>query len=341
MDAFRSGAEQHLQDLLYVPVTNQYNICHIRSSLTDDRDTKVEDLTLNDVDLRNLIDSSSATPTPDIGSTKVVHMFYHIDRGLKSAPSVFRHLWDSFHLDPYMVYMFSRNVPGFHQLPSASSAPPDNRYLTFYLNVQAHWVMWTYDSDNFSTNAIVLSRDTAGRPDAYPAVHAHLRRYASSSGHPLLLTLVFALERVEYIDKVVKDQHRRIGRAEQYTGFSHFYLNKPLPPIQDAEAKLAQLSDLSRIASSVLVALADMVQHLKCSETMLAAISSFELTPAMAGIDGIVRRDAEMKCIARLLQPQLKERYNYVDYIKQRAENQLTVVRTNPCQPSLSTLRIS
>jgi len=95
---------------------------------------------------------------------------------------------------------------------------------------------------------------------------------------------------------------------------------------EGAEERLTRLSDLSRIASSVLVAMADMVQHMQCAESMFEGIEGFELTAGMDGMKGLVRRDAEMKYIAKLLLPQLKERYKYMEYIKQRAENQLTVV---------------
>jgi hypothetical protein len=326
MDALRAEAEQQLQDLLFVSANNQYNISHISSSLTDHKDTKFEDKVLNEADLRSFIDCS--TPKSDIVSTKIVHMYYHPDRGVTSAPSIFRHLWHSFHLDPYMVHMFSRNVPGFFQLPFAS--PPDDRLLNFYINCQAHWMLWTYDTEDFSTNAILLSRDSPGGPAAYPMVHAHLERYNGLSGHPLFLALVFALERIAYIDRFLKEQHKRIGRVEKHTGFSHFHIDKALPPIRDAEEELAQLSELSRLASSVLVGLADMMQHLQSSEAMLNAILSFGLTPSMSGIHGIVRRDTEIKLIAKLIDPQLKQRFGYVNYIKQRAENQLTVVCTTP-----------
>lgn len=336
MDAFRAEAEQQLQDLLFVSANNQYNVTHISSSLIDHKDTKFEDKVLNDADLRSFIDCS--TPMSDIVSTKFVHMYYHPDRGVTAAPSIFRHLWHSFHLDPYMVHMFSRNVPGFFQLPFAS--PPDDRLLNFYINCSAHWILWTYDTEESSTNALLLSRDSPGGPAAYPMVHTHLERYSSLSGHPLFLALVFALERIAYVDRFLKEQHKRIGRVEKYTGFSHFHIDKPLHPIRDAEEELAQLSELSRLASSVLSGLADMMQHLQSSETMLNAILSFSLPTSMSGIDGIVTRDTEIKHIAKLLDPQLKQRSGYLNYIKQRAENQLTVVCTTPIPPILTELSL-
>lgn len=327
MDTFKSDAEQQLQDLAFVPSKNQYDICHITSSLIIDSNTKFEDKQLNDVELRSFIDHST-TAKSDSTSTKIVHMYYHQDRGVTSGAAVFRHIWHSFNLDPYMIYMANWNVPGFFQLPSTTSAAGDDRFLIFHVNCQAHFMMWTYDIEDFSTNGVLLSRDSPGGPAAYPMVHSHLKRYSGLSGHPLYLALVFALERIAYIDRFLKDQHKRIGRAEKHTGFSHFHIDKPPSPIRDAETELIQLSDLSRLSSSVLVGLADMIQHLQSSEAMLDAILRFELTTSISGVEGIVRRDIELKHIAKLLHPQLKQRFNYVNYIKQRAENQLTVVRT-------------
>lgn len=328
MDAFKADAEQHFEDLVFKePAHGQYHVLNITSSLTNNKDSKLEDKTFNEVELRNFIDRPT-TANSDSATTRIVHLYYHQDRGVTSTASAFRHTWQSFNLDPYMMYMAHWNVPGFFQLPFKDSPAADqDRFLKFHTNCQAHFMMWTYDTKTLSTNGVLLSRDSPGGPAAYPTVHSHLKRYSGLSGHPLFLALAFALERIAYIDRFLKIQHKRIGRAEKYTGFSHFHIDKPLSPILDAEAELIQLSNHSRLASSVLVGLADMMQHLQSSEATLNAILSFELTPSLAGIDGVARRDIEIKHIAKLLDPQLKQRFNYVNYLKQRAENQLTVVR--------------
>ncbi|KAK5064752.1 hypothetical protein LTR84_000586 [Exophiala bonariae] len=327
MDTFRADAEQLLQNLLCKePTDGQYHVLDIRSSLINDKDTKLEDKTFDDAALRNFIECPKPT-NANSTTTRIVHLYYHQDRGVTSASSVFQHTWRSFNLEPYMMYMAQWNVPGFFQLPCIDSPSGDHdRFLKFHANCQAHFIMWTYDTKTLSTDGVLLSRDSPGGPAAYPTVHSHLKRYSGLSGHPLYLALMFALEKIAYIDRFLKIQHKRIGRAEKYTGFSHFHIDKPLSPILDAEEALNQLSDHSRLASSVLVGLADMMQHLQSSEMMLDAILSFELPTALAGINGVVKRDVEIRRIAKLLEPQLKQRFNYVNYIKQRAENQLTVI---------------
>lgn len=321
MDILRAEAEQLLQDLPSESTDNQYEIVHIKSSCTDYANTTCEDRTLSGVELRTFIEYSPSDS--DIISTKIVRMHYHSGLGIKSLSSIFRHVWHSFHLDPYMIYMFHRNVPGFSQLSTASTGNP---LLNFYINSQSHWLFWTYDTSTLSTNAILLSRISPGGRAAYPLIHAQLTRYCALAGHPLFLALATALEKIDYVDIFLREQRKRIGHTERCTGFSHFQINKPRPHVADAEAELAQLSNLSRLASSVLVGLADMVQHLQSSTTSVDAILSSSLIEGTPRVDVMVRREAEMKNIASVLRPQLKQRFGYVGYIKERAGNQLTVV---------------
>ena len=158
-------------------------------------------------------------------STRIVRIHYSPGRGIRCPSSLFRHVWHSFHLDPYMVYMFHHNVPGFFQVPSLAGNP----ILSFYVNCQAHWLLWTYDPSTSSTNAILLSRTSPGGPAAYPGIHARLKTYSALAGHPLFLALTTALERIAFVDKFMREQHKRIGNVEMHTGFSHYHIHKPRP----------------------------------------------------------------------------------------------------------------
>jgi hypothetical protein len=320
MDVLRAEAEQLLQDLPYESA-DEYEAIHIKSSRTDYANVSFEDKSLSDLELRGFIDDTPSNP--DIISTKIVRMHYHPDLGIKSPSSVFQNLWRSFHLDPYMVYMFHRNVPGFFQFCSIS---PGHPLLNFYVNCQAHWLLWTYDPSNLSTNAILLSRRSPGGPAAYPQLHARLRHFSSLAGHPLFLASVALVEKIAYIDIFLKEQHKRIGLAEKHTGFSHFHINSPRPHIEHTEAELNELSNLSRSASSVLVGLADMAQHFQSSTAIVEAILSSSLIGGTQGVDLMMRKETEIKDIASVLSPQLKQRFGYVSYIKERAQNQVTVV---------------
>ena len=333
MDILQDEAEQLLQYLPNTTADNQsfYETIHIKSSRTDYVSTSFEDCTLSDADLRSFVDCPPSQP--DIISTRIVHMVYNSDVAIKSLPSTFRHVWSSFHLDWSMIYMVTSNVPGFLQLPPTS---PDTTMTSFYLNCQAQWLLWTFDPSTREINAILLSRDSNGGRAGYPILHARLKRYSVLAAHPLYLAIVAALDRVTYVDGFMREQHRRIARVERHTGFSHFYINRPQPLVEDAEAELAHLSNLSRLASGVLVGIADMAQHLKSAATIFEVAMSgnnFGLAGGNAtttqGMDALVRRETEVENIARLLSPQLKQRFGYAEYIKERAENQLTVVTTH------------
>jgi hypothetical protein len=320
MDVLRAEAVRLLEKLPFES-TDQYEVIHIKSSPTDYTNVVFEERALSDVELQAFIADSPSQL--DSISTKMVRMHYHPDRGIRSLSSSFRSVWHSFRLDPYMIYMFHRNVPGFFQLPLTS---PDNSVLNFYVNCQAHWLLWSYDPSTFSTKAILLSRSTPGGPSAYPHLHARLKDYSVLAGHPLFLAVAIVVERISYVDVFLRQQRKRIGLAENHTGFSHFYINMPRRHVEDAEAELDNLSNLSRSASSVLVGLADMMQHLQCSTILVDAMLNSNLVGGMLGVDLMARRETEIKDIAKILSPQLKQRFGYVNYIKERAQNQVSVV---------------
>jgi hypothetical protein len=322
MDVLRAEAVQLLQKLPF-EANDQYEVIHIKSSQTDYANVVLEERTLNDVELQAFMADSPSQS--DIISTKMVRMHYHPDGGITSNSSSFRSLWHAFHLDPYMIYMFHRNVPGFFQLPSTSPGDP---VLRFYVNCQAHWLFWSYHPSIFSTKVVVLSRRSPGGPSAYPHLHARLKDYSVLAGHPLFPAVATAVERLSYVDVFLRQQHKRIGIAEMHTGFSHFHIHMPRRHVQDSEAELDNLSNLSRSASSVLVGLADMQQHLQCSTTLIDAMlnSNFAGAGRMPGNDLMARRETEIKEIANILSPQIKQRYGYVTYIKERAQNQVSVV---------------
>jgi len=321
MDILRADGEQLLQDLPVGSADSKYETIHIKSSRTDYANTVFEDRTLDDAELRTFIDYSPSRSA--MVSTKIVHLHYNPEFGIKSLSSMFRHIWHSFHLDPYMIHMFHCNIPGFFQLSPASS---DNPLPNFYINRQAHCLFWTYDPSTLSTNAILLTRNSPGGRAAYPPLHAKLKRYTTLVGHPLFLALVTVLEAIDFTDTFIKAQHQHIGRTENHTGFSHFYINRPRPLVEDAETELNQLSNLSQMASSVVVGLADIAQHLQLSNTIIETIMNSSLAGGTQGINVMMKRDAEIKTIASVIGPQLQQRFGYLDYIKGRAENQLTVV---------------
>jgi hypothetical protein len=298
MDILRAEAEE-LLDAVELSET-QYETIQITTANTFERRT------LNHRDVQAFIDLPSNT------STKIVRMQYHSEIGIKSLPQLFGHIWRSFELDPYMIHMFHRNVPGFFQLADK---------LNFYVNCQAYWLFWCYNASNSSTNAIILSRLSRGGRAAYPRLCARLERYRSLAIHPLFFALVAAQDRIAYMDGFLKEQHQHVGRTEEYTGFSHFHMNKRRV---DPETELDQLSNRSRLASSVLVGLADMMQHFEISSAIVDALCNGINTNTF-GAD-VMQKEAEIKSIATMLRPQLKQRRGYLSYIKERAQNQVTVV---------------
>lgn len=321
MDSLGAEAEEKILDIIFEPAAIRHDVVRIETPRFEQANTSFEQKSLNDAELRAFIDDS--TSRSDMIATKIVRIYYHPEAGITSHLSLFRRLWDSFRLDPYMIYMFRHNVPGFFQLPSTTSKEP---LLKFYMNCQAYWFIWTYDTSTLSTNAVLISRRSAGGRDSWAPLQSRLKRHLALAGHPLYLAIVPALERVAFLDRFCTIQHKRIGGIEKETGFSHFHLDKPAPEMKGAEAQLAQLAEMSRLASSVLVGLADMTQHLESSTNVVDEALSFGSVTGSHHDPVMLAKGAEIKKIATVLHPQLKQRFGRISYLKERGENQLTVV---------------
>ena len=103
MNELRAEVEQLLQDLPFESYS-QYEAIQITSSQTDNTHLTFEDKVFNEAELRAFIDCSPSHP--DIITLKLVRMHYDPHYGIRSSFSLFRHVWHSFGLDPYMIYMF-------------------------------------------------------------------------------------------------------------------------------------------------------------------------------------------------------------------------------------------
>ena len=131
---------------------------------------------------------------------------------------------------------------------------------------------------------------------------------------------------IAYVDRFLREQLNRVNSMERHTGFSHFHIHKPRPKLKDAGPELDQLMDLSRSASSVLSGLMDIMQHIHCSNILVETILNSSLIGNAQRVGIMASSEREMKNIASVLGPQLKERIGYVEFIRERARNHLTVV---------------
>ncbi|KAH0543961.1 hypothetical protein FGG08_001728 [Glutinoglossum americanum] len=318
MNELRAEAERLLQSLSFEP-KNQYEAFQIISSQTNNADTIFEDKTSNEAELQAFIDCLPSHS--DTITLKLVRMHYHPIKGIKFSLSLFQRVWHSFRLDPYMICMFCGNVPGFHQLPASTSSPLQQ----FYLHQPEYWLLWSYDPSTLSTNAVFLSYPSPNGNASYPAIRARLERHKAFVGHPLFLALATTLYAIPYVDSFLREQQRRVLDIERYTGFSHYYIDRPRLQVKDAGEELDRLSDLSRSASSILVGLADMVQHIHVSDAMANAVLNSSLIEDAQSVGVVVSSEREMKNIMSILGPQLKETHVAVEYLKERARNQLAV----------------
>ena len=76
----------------------------------------------------------------------------------------------------------------------------------------------------------------------------------------------------------------------------------------------------------MLVGLADIMQHMHCSSSLIKAVLNYTLIGNAQRVDIVASSEREMKNMVSLLGLQLKERFGFAEFIRERAKNQLTVV---------------
>ena len=180
-----------------------------------------------------------------------------------------------------------------------------------------------------STKAIIITRTSSSNDKAFSSLVPRLDHYKKSANHPLFLAFVAAVDAIYYVDRCFQRQVDGIRHVEEQTGFSPFHLGKPLNH-HTTEEELLELSEMSRTASSILVSVADMTQHLQCVRVVLEALTQKQTTWKSAIPEEtkalIENTDQDISQASLILHSHVESDFEYADYLRERARNQLAVV---------------
>jgi hypothetical protein len=235
-------------------------------------------------------------------------------------------------LEPYTLGMVSTDLKGFHRLASPRNTGKDIR-LSYYLNCDAFKVIWAYDSTTLTTNGIIIVRDTERGQKAFTEFVSILSECLQMIPHPLLLLFVGIVQTTGFIETSVRAQRQSIRGVEYQTGL-HPWRTSPPRKISGSE-ELEKLSEMSQHMSATLVQLEHLMHRIKQSKSAISGVQNRQ--------DLLDRQRHEcMPCGFRdeyqspvqsmdealyVLLSQIDSGELHIDYLRERAKNQLRVVR--------------
>lgn len=332
MDLLRSEAQAEFCKMAFEPLDQPFEVAQIISQrFTEvDDDLVLESKRLSATELNFFATETGSSADTDISpSLKLVRFPYMVGQKLFVRWEVFHHVFRSFMLEPLMLRMALRNSASFYELGQCVSSN-GHEVLRYYLDMRAYIILWSYNTGTAATRAIVLTRTSKGSKRAYSNFYAKLEIYRSLVYHPTFLPFIAVMNVLIYVDEFLKEEVKELGNAERETGFSYFYRHVPTPDYT-AEQELLVFSNMSRVASGTLVGIADMTGHLQTAQVVLDYI----LNDAVQWNRDICQNTKFQieKCeksiieVSVFLRSQLDSTFRYMEFIKERARNQLTVVR--------------
>jgi len=230
------------------------------------------------------------------------------------------HLFRSFQLQPYMLYLVSRDVVGFQQVaPStrASAAMNQSSLSTYYLNYEAMKIIWSYDPQTRNSSGVIFARVTPGGRAAFSQYRSNLRSFCHGEMvyHPLFLLFVAIVSNTQFYDQRVIARERSISTTELKTPYSPWSLDVSVNLM--GVKKVNKISLYSSKMAAAVLDLEDVLQHFRMVKNMKSAFD--EADPLAPGRESIMEG-------LELILPRLEYTIIYAEYLRERAKNQLAVV---------------
>jgi Mg2+ and Co2+ transporter CorA len=266
-------------------------------------------------------------------------------------------LWELFDLDPTTLHLLTKGVQGFNQHRPFLW---DQSAKTFYFMASSftYTIIWTYTVTSRSTSGIAVVRrmDTADRD--FEHFCEALGTQSDIANHPLCLSVALTMQTMDAVYRGTLECQGQVASVEIITGFSPF--NAPssgsqpwgtyqpvggvpeashLPPrassTNDASGQmeplttqsLNQVTNASRKIGAVLVHLEDDARQLRVLQRAVDSLcrAGFANMSIPGGCSD-AGLGAEVLSAIQTLQQQMDSWEVRVDYLRERAKNQLTVL---------------
>jgi hypothetical protein len=257
------------------------------------------------------------------------------DAKFNSSETDILRLFEIHQLDPYLLGMISTDLKGFHRLDSPRNIGKSIT-LSYYLNCDAFKVIWAYDSTTFKTDGVIITRDTDRGRKAFTEFVSILSDSLQMISHPHLLLFVGIVQTTGFIETSVRAQRQSIRGVESQTGL-HPWHTSPARKVSGSE-EIEKLSDMSQHMSATLVQLEHLMHRVKQLQRAMTGVQNWQdLLGRQERMPGGFRHEPQ-SCVQSMdealyvLLSRIDSTQLHIDYLRERAKNQLRVVRWSTCK---------
>ncbi|KAF2667557.1 hypothetical protein BT63DRAFT_480505 [Microthyrium microscopicum] len=261
MDGLRKGARESFDaHQIFRPPKDTYELLQI--SKAEDGEFGITENAVPEDKILDVIRSRSPSNATLTAQLRLLIIKRRPDEALLIDKDVFWDIFREFRLDPYLLYLISARVDGFHRigpLERTDVASPVN----FYINIRgSHLVCWSYSPADAITNALFICRPGTLR---YESFLGELRLQKTLIDQPLLVGFVCGIDLMKQIDREINDEvFASLLNVESKTSHSSWSAHEQ----PHRRTNLAILSNIMS-ATAVVISL-----HLRYWELMRSIISA-------------------------------------------------------------------
>jgi hypothetical protein len=271
-------------------------------------------------------DTPSMNGEDAVATLKVVRIYRDDNQFLCISKQTFLDIFYSFDMDPYALYMISRNCSGFHRF----------KVNTFFIRTAFYDLVWSFNPMGMRTRAILLLQRTnglRGGDSAFEEFKSILQLYRDQIYTPCLLAFVTSVHIIHITDEVLVKGGNDIRSIEAGTGHGSWGYRRRGAHGQDDSFDIREITESSRRISVRLSHLANQLLH----EEIAASILSFMLEQGDSsdwrkGLQDMYLHKHDdctelLKSVIPMLQKQTGSAKLYVNYLQENAKSQSSVVR--------------
>jgi hypothetical protein len=273
-----------------------------------------------DLELETQLGASRGGPsTPDL---KLVQIWIGNPIPIGLQNQLFSHIFESFHLNPYILHLMMTNSYGFHQFPDVKNGGTS----CFYLGTIMYMLAWSFNSNTRESRAILLIRKDNGFLYKEDISAYFFRILTAFSGHmrsSKFLGLTALTQLVHFLDRYIYHCLYTIKEIEESTGYGDV-----VP--RESVLTLDKITLLSKKTGRYLAVVANIRRHLHFANDLIAHIKS-KSDQRATGLAGAPEtpdqlEDSMMEA-ASVLERSISSNEAYVNYLFERAKSQMTVLQ--------------
>ncbi|KAI0106435.1 hypothetical protein GGR51DRAFT_169363 [Nemania sp. FL0031] len=247
------------------------------------------------------------------------------DNSLPIGEDLFKEIFSSHGLDPFILYLVAHESHGRYHSRSASGQQA-HCIESFYVNSVSAMLLWSFNTASQETFAIIIPRSSNSVDkinEIYDKFLNTLGQQKALVKYPWFLHLVSVIEQVLWLDTVLGFELKHIRHIEQRTRHGSWNSTENPP----------SLPELTWISEKIGFTNAALANASRQADLMLNLLTVEGLAPSeqdsdrwKINTDPNQSEEEKAKEAAILLRTQITIRKGDISYLQKRAENQSSVI---------------